>query len=320
MREPLISILVCTYNRAHVVAETMASIFAQQYQPVEIVVVDDGSTDTTPQLMARYGERIRYHRQSNQGIAAARTRACLLATGEYIAFQDDDDLMPPDRLNVLFDAMREHPSAVLAVGDWATIDESGVPTGQRWLPASGADESGSKLVRNGHEAVLWPTLPVAPHTTLFRRADGEKIGWFDPELRYASEDKDFFARLARLGPIAYVPQVVSHYRRGQASLTQNSLRTEYGSMILFRKHLAMLTPRQHVFARRLRSRILSALERMAMDQQAGVPLPEHIPYDYPREWLPMLGLTDRLHYLWYTQIRAQLRRLVRRVIGKTATD
>ena len=317
---PLISILVCTYNRAAVVGETMASIFAQRYGPVEIVVVDDGSTDATPQLMAGYGERIRYHRQPNQGIAAARTQACRLATGDYIAFQDDDDPMPPDRLTTLYDALCQHPSAILAVGDWVAIDERGAPTGQRWLPSTGADESVSRLVQNGHEAVLWPTLPVAPHTTLFRRADGQRIGWFDPDFRYASEDKDFFARLAQLGPVVYTPKIVSYYRRGQTSLTQHSLRTEYGSMLLFRKHLQLLAPHQRAFARRLQLRIRLALERMALEQQNGSALPDHVSANYPHEWLSLLSATDRVHYLWYTRLRAPLRRLLRGGVRPTTTD
>jgi len=95
----------------------MASVFAQEYEPVEIVVVDDGSTDGTPALMAGYGERVRYYWQENKGVSATRTTACQLARGEYIAFQDDDDLMPPDRIVALYDAIRQFPSAVFAVGD-----------------------------------------------------------------------------------------------------------------------------------------------------------------------------------------------------------
>ena len=108
----------------------MESVFAQQYQPIEIVVVDDGSTDNTPELMACYHGKIRYYWQENQGVAVARMTGCSLARGDYIAFQDDDDLMPADRIIRLYDALTQYPSAVLAVGDWEEIDKDGNLTGQ----------------------------------------------------------------------------------------------------------------------------------------------------------------------------------------------
>jgi len=88
---------------------------------------------------------------------------------------------------------------------------------------------------------LWPKVPAAPHTTLFRKVDGEKIGWFDQQFSDASEDKDFFARLGQLGPVVYVPKIVSYYRRGHdGSLTSNHVRVAYRQFLLFEKHLKSL--------------------------------------------------------------------------------
>jgi len=136
MSNPLVSIIVCCYNRGHYLQQTMESIFAQRYEPIEIVVVDDGSTDNTPELMASYGDKVRYFWQENQGIAATRTAACRLARGEFIAFQDDDDLMLPDRIVHLYEGLRQYSSAVFATGDYAFIDPEGNLTGKRWLPGS----------------------------------------------------------------------------------------------------------------------------------------------------------------------------------------
>jgi glycosyltransferase involved in cell wall biosynthesis len=110
----------------------METVFAQRYKPVEIVVLDDGSTDHTQELMKSYGDRVRYFWQENQGIAATRTAACRLAKGEFIAFQDDDDLMPPDRIVHLYEGLCQYPSAVFATGDYALIDPEGNLTGKRW--------------------------------------------------------------------------------------------------------------------------------------------------------------------------------------------
>ena len=315
MTNPLVSILVCTHNRSHLVRQTMASIFAQAYQPAEVIVVDDGSTDDTPAVMASYGDRITYHRLSaNKGIAEARTVACRLARGDLIAFQDDDDLMPAERLTVLTRALQRFPSAIYAVGDLAVIDEQGRPTGNRWLPQKEGQSSDARLVEDGHSAVLWPTLPVLPHTTLFRRGDGERVGWFDPKFRYAAEDKDFFARLGALGPIAYVPEVVSLVRRGHVSLTANSLRTEYWAMQLYEKHLKQLAgdgKRASPLYRRLQWRIGQSLERIAVHLHAGVDRPNYLPTGFPRQWLRLMHPLDRMRYRWRVWIRHPAKRLMR---------
>jgi glycosyltransferase involved in cell wall biosynthesis len=152
--KPLISILVCCYNRAQILPETMESVFAQEYHPVEIIVLDDGSTDDTAELMESYGDKIRYFKQENQGIAVTRTNACRLAKGEYIAFQDDDDIMPPDRIDTLYKALSRYPDAVFAVGDWAEIDGDGKLTGRRFLPENSTGTDDPVLINNGYETVL----------------------------------------------------------------------------------------------------------------------------------------------------------------------
>ena len=253
------SLVICCYNRAQLLPRTLESAFAQSYQPLEILVLDDGSQDGTEQLMASYGEKIRYHRQENQGIAAARSNACRQARGEYIAFLDDDDLIPKQRIPLLLDALQSNPQAVFAVGDLAIIDDNGEPTGERWMPENGTD---IVLFQEGDEAVLWPHVPAAPHTTLFRRADAEKVGWFDRQYRFAAEDKDFFARLGRLGPVVYVPEVVSLYRRGHASLTRDGQRTFSSQLLLFTNHLKELDPKRKRFRKRLQWRILGTLKQM----------------------------------------------------------
>ena len=312
VNNPLISIVICCYNRAHLLPQTMESVFAQEYEPVEIVVLDDGSTDETPALMADYGERIRYYWQENQGIAQTRTNGCKLAKGEYIAFQDDDDLMPPDRITVLYEALKQHPSAVLAVGDWAEIDEHGDPTGHRWLPERSTELQDPILFHDGYKAILWPEVPAAPHTTLFRKSDGEKIGWFDNQYRYASEDKDFFAHLGRLGPIVYVPKVVSYYRQGHPSLTNKGILRPYNKLLLLENHLSSIEPQFRELRGRLQHRMRIELTRIASYESKGAKMPEAAPADYLKEALRLLGFRERLKYRWTTRIKFPLKK----VLGK----
>lgn len=311
MNRHLVSIVVCCYNREHYLRQTMESVFAQQYDPVEIVVLDDGSTDGTHKLMKTYGDKVRYFRQENQGIAVARTNACQLANGDLIAFQDDDDLMPPDRITVLYEALCRHPSAVFAVGDWAQIDSSGKQTGQRWLPEGVLSDNEALLLLDAYEAVLWPKVPAVPHTTLFRREDGQRIGWFDMQFQNASEDKDFFARLGRLGPIVYVPKIVSYYRIGNESLTKNEISVACAQILLFEKHLNLLESEQTMLRKRLELRILASLKKIALCKSKGMDIPSSISEDYISRGLTQLRFKGRFAYQWYSLVKLPLRRLIR---------
>ncbi len=315
----MVTVVICTYNRASVLPLTLESVFAQRYRPVEILVLDDGSTDETPDVLRAYSDRILYHRlETNTGIARARTEACRLANGRYIAFQDDDDLMPHDRLEVLTSAFEAVPDAAFAVGDLELIDDEGQPTGVRWLPATdGGEPPSPRIVDDGYREVLWPTLPVVPHTTLFQRRDGDRIGWFDSRFSHAAEDKDFFARLARLGPVVYVPKVVSWVRRGHQSLTRDTLRTEHDALELYAKHMALVrqtAPVDWELYRRLQRRISTSLERIAR-QRTITALPDEL----ETRFLTTLSPTLRLRYLWRTRLRHPMRLVMHRLRPATTT-
>jgi len=288
----------------------MASVFAQEYKPVEIVVVDDGSTDNTQELMAGYGKKIRYHWQDNRGVAVTRTTACRLAKGEFIAFQDDDDLMPPDRIVRLYEALRLHPTAVLALGDWAVIDEDGGLIGQRSRVNIHVDNEEPILMKDGYKAVLWPEVTPVPHTTLFRKSDGDRIGWFDTRFFHACEDTDFFARCGQLGPIVYVPKVVSFYRREHGSLYSNSALLAYSRLLLFEKHLSSMDAKQKDLRKRLQFRMLQSLKQLAVYQSKGLKLPDSVSMDRLKEGLSLLGSKDQLVYRWLALIKLPLRRMI----------
>ncbi len=317
MTNPLVSIVICTFNRAHLIGETLQSVFNQTYAPVEIVVVDDCSTDATCELMRSHGERIRYHRLTrNSGIAEARTAGCRLARGDFIAFQDDDDLFVPDRISALMHALQSYPDAAMAVGDLTTFGAEGQLAGRRWLPDRGQDEAVAQWVPDAREAVLWPTLPVSPLTTLFRRSDGDAIGWFDPMFKFASEDKDFFARLAKRGGIAYIPKVVARVRRSHESLTRNSIRTEYWSMQLFYRHMQILKDEGMLTSplySRLQWRIAIALQRIAAERIRGVDLPDYIPADFTTVWLERIPWSERFRYWKEVHGRLPIKRLLGRL-------
>lgn len=317
MGRPLVSILICSYNRAHLIQPTLDSVLNQTYQPVEIIFLDDGSTDNTEEVVRRYADKVQYYRQENSGIARARNSACVIAKGVFIAFQDDDDIMPSDRVETLYQAIAPYPEAVFAVGDLMTIDDTGALTGYRWLTEGmlSRDEAVT-FDENAYEAVLWPKLPVAPHTTLFRRAAGEKVGWFNVNYKYASEDKDFFARLALLGKVIYVPRVVSYYRRGHGSLTANSTRTEYGALMMYQDHLRADYVKSPCMARRLRFRMYLSLRRIFFECSMGARLPEGLEVKDLRSFAQALSFKDMARLYSSKWIFFPLKRLIKTILAR----
>lgn len=303
MNQPLVSIIVSCHNRADLLTQTMKSIFAQSYHPVEIVVVDDGSTDATPKVMKAYGDKIRYVRQKNQGVAVARTTGGRLAKGEFIAFQDDDDLMAPDRICHLIDGFKKYPEAVLSVGDYAFLDPEGNLTGEKSQfqiheEFTGTD-SKAILIEDGYAAVLWPKLIPLPHTTLFRRKDGESIGWFDPNFTHACSDTDFFARLAQLGSVIYVPQVVSLYRAGHTSIWQNKIMALCSRLLLFEKHIHSIGNNDSALRNHLKKRLCTVLKQIAMYRRQRSPA-NTIPENLIVRGLAQLDFMNRINYWLYT--------------------
>lgn len=313
MENPLISIIICCYNRGHLLTETMKSAFAQEYKPVEIIVLDDGSTDNTPELLAQYGDRIRYYRQDNQGVTAARNAACRLAKGEYIAFLDDDDLMPPKRIQILYEALCKYPDASFAMGDWAGIDSQGNFTGKRSNFSSKLGLSGKEtfLIEDGYKAVLWSLVSPVPHTTLFRKADGDRIGWFDTRYFHSHEDTDFFARCAQHAPIVYVPEIVSYYRQLNGSLCSNQLLAEYCRVLFFEKHLKAITEDQKYLRRKVKSRLLSSLKRIEFLKSINRNNKTPLQNDIVQNGLALMNIQERIKYFWYKSIRLPVKNMLK---------
>ena len=107
--EPRVTVVIPTYNRAKVILRALETAFAQTYRNLEIIVVDDGSTDDTTAVLAPYWERIHYIHQSNQGASAARNRGIQEATGEFIAFLDSDDEWLPAKLERQIELLEARP-------------------------------------------------------------------------------------------------------------------------------------------------------------------------------------------------------------------
>ena len=201
MPDPRVTVLVAAYNGERFLQETLESVFAQDFESFEVVFVDDGSEDRTGEIAQSFP--VRYVRQANQGLPAARNAGLALARGDLVAFLDDDDLLPPTKLSAQVRYLDEHPETGCVLGrqEWI-FDGVEAPTLSR-DPIFG-ELGGIQLV-----------------TAMIRRRVLEDLGGFDPSYRYA-EDRDLFIRMREHGvEIAVLPDVVLRKRLHGSNMTMD---------------------------------------------------------------------------------------------------
>ncbi len=199
---PKVSICIPTYNRERYLQETLGSVFAQTYKDYEVVVVDDGSTDNTAQVVKDAAGDVRYCWQQNQGEAAARNKLVALARGRYISFIDSDDLLVPDAIERMVTAIEAEPDDVIVYGPYLRIDENGKP-GKRCKHKL---YSGHITERLFQEIVVHPNGSMWPKTVL------EDIGEFDTSLRVCT-DYDLALRASTKYRFLALPEPTFLHRR-----------------------------------------------------------------------------------------------------------
>jgi len=199
---PKVSVIIPTYNRASLVGRAIDSVLSQTFRDFEVIVVDDGSTDNTVEVLRLYGDRIIYLCQSNQKLPTARNNGVAASSGEYLAFLDSDDLFLPDKLSVQARYLDERPDVGLVASGWQNIDEDG-----RVLPANELRADQPVTL----ETILFGGLaPV--HAVLLRRDWFDRVGGFDPQFAHC-EEMDLWYQLALAGCLmAWFPAVVCQYR------------------------------------------------------------------------------------------------------------
>lgn len=189
--QPLVSVIIPVYNGARHLRAALESVFAQTYRPIEVIVVDDGSVDDSGDIAQSFPE-VRYSKQANQGVAAARNNGIAAARGEFYAFLDQDDLWKPEKLKLQIDYLQSHPE----IGYTLTQQQFFLEPGAALPPWFRKD-----LLAVVHTGWVLGTLVV-------RRTVFEKIGNFATGYSAANDSDWFFRAKAAEIQMAVVPELL----------------------------------------------------------------------------------------------------------------
>ena len=208
-----VSAIIPAHNSAKYIVQALESVFQQTFVDYEVIVVDDGSTDNTREVVQPYLNRLRYVWQPNQERSVARNTGIAEARGEFIALLDSDDVWLPEKLERQVAALHAHPEACMAFCPAQVVDAAGQPSsfyGSAILNKE-LGEQDEVTARDYSQGLPFNISAILPSTTLIRREALVKAGLFDPDA-VPVEDWDMWIRLTRQGPFVFVPQPLCLYR------------------------------------------------------------------------------------------------------------
>jgi glycosyltransferase involved in cell wall biosynthesis len=205
MEHLTVAVIIPTYNRAALVQEAIRSLLAQTQIPDEIIVVDDGSTDNTKEVLGKFEAPVNVITQPNLGRSEARNAGLLAVKSDFIAFLDSDDTLPPNSIAHRAKILEQHPDYDVVYGETLLIDLEGKPVGKFSQFKPGLHPSGLVFA----EIALSNLVPL--HAIMFRRLCLEPTVCFDPTLD-TMEDFDFWLRIAAHHSFVYTDEIVAHYR------------------------------------------------------------------------------------------------------------
>jgi len=249
-----VDIIIPAFNAARFLPFSLESVVSQTFDDWRILLVDDGSTDNTAEAVApfldRLGSKIRYIKQENRGLPAARNTAIRASTAEFLALLDADDVWLPCRLSEPVKILVERPQVGLVYGLITGIDQDNRP-GITW--------GGNLRDGDGHIAtqIYMRKVDLPCPTITFRRKCLDEVGFFDETMR-ATEDRDLWLRIALRYEVGFVPKVLAYYRLSPNSMSTDPQRMLQAQLKFIRKHYGSegcgLRPRQIALARSYKQR------------------------------------------------------------------
>lgn len=293
--EPLVSVIVTAYNAEEFIERALDSVLRQTYPHIEILAVDDGSTDSTAAILERYQPRVRILHQPNSGVCVARNRGAAETRGSLLAFLDADDVWVPEKIATQVAAFGKHPHVGAVAGNFDEIDAADRPLTR----VMKRPKHLFGTPRNIHRELLEHDNFLAISAVMISRAAFEASGGFFADHRMLSADYDLWIRMSEFFEFLMLPDILCHYRVLPESALHGSLEKEYGAQLnILNRHRARFTESQY------RER-LAQLYRDWADSAL---------YERDRSaWKAWRGAVrrDPLHLgIWMMGMRAAARRLV----------
>jgi glycosyltransferase involved in cell wall biosynthesis len=237
---PKVSVIIPAYNAARFINQTLEALLHQTFRDFEVLVIDDGSQDRTAALVQSYGPPVSYIRQPHGGVSSARNTGLSRAIGQYLAFQDADDLWEPRKLERQVAVLDSHPDVGLCFTSALVVDFELRPL--RVLRARGYADFCKALL-------LYPAVVSGSCSSgMVRREFVKIVGGFDPELSLAA-DWDYWLRLSLLTKFAPIPEVLAKYRMWDGSMSHNIANLDLWEQELFRvlrKFYAASPPKKYM--------------------------------------------------------------------------
>jgi glycosyltransferase involved in cell wall biosynthesis len=237
MSSPKVSVVVAAFNAEAYLRETLDCLLAQTYPNLEIVLVDDGSTDCTSEIAREAGEKVRVINQDNRGVSYARNVGLAHVEGEFVHFMDADDLLSPDFYELLAKPLVEDPG--LDATYCAEEAFEGEWNGRNVLWRTDKSE----YEKDAYTAVLLSSN-LSPANVLYRAASIAFVGGFDTTLK-TSEDYDFQLRFVRFCKMRRVPEAVYYYRRHPRSASRDYAAVYRNRLAVAKRHIVAFDGMDH---------------------------------------------------------------------------
>ena len=229
--KPLVSVIIPVYNRITFLHAAIDSVLAQSYQPLEIIVVDDGSSCDVFKHLMQYHGLLTFIRKENGGLASARNFGSKRARGEFLAFLDDDDVFLPEKLDQQISILLGHPEAGLVYSDEYLLDETGrmsqVPMRAKWSPSLPSGYIAREFFMKSFIGVM---------TVMIRRSIFDELGGFDESLLY-NEDDDLWFRIMLKYPVICSDYVSGARRLHRTNMSRNRHKMVYYQLACIQKYI-----------------------------------------------------------------------------------
>jgi len=287
MSQKKVSVIIPAFNRARYIRQTVDSVLNQTYTNIETIVVDDGATDETREILESYTGKIKileHPGRQNRGQSASINLGLDYASGEYVAILDSDDYFEPNKIELQLEYLELHPDIGLIYCNGTAVDSNGEFLHDIYAPGH--------REYNNPENVLLNCYFLLPNNSLVRMSVFKKAGSFDESLR-AAQDHDMAIRIAEVTRLAYLDKSLFHYRRHDESISKNNAATRWNNGFLILEKARNRYPYSPSVIRRRKAVLHFRLFQCALENKSRLKSLPHLTlaglYDPVRAWAILMG-------------------------------